>query len=183
VRRLLHAAIAVLIALAVAGCGRDRLDAPDVEDPANPAPAVRQAYPRLGLYFERPGNWPFTAGRAPLVASTASGTASVALWRYPRSEPLPTDTQALADAQQQLETAARNRDPTFAVERSRRTKVDGARAIEVVGSGTIAGQRRRIRSTHVYAKGNEVVIDAYAAPKDFDRLDEAVFKPLVESLP
>ena len=180
-RRCPGAAIAVVLALLAAGCGRERLKPLDVSRPATPQPFVEQRFDAAGLIFERPANWPFTAGAAPMVATVSSGTATIALWRYPRSEPLPRDTAALGAAQDQLEKAARARDPTFEVERSRRTKVDGARAIQVLGAGTIGGQKRRLRSTHVYAKGAEVVIDAYAAPEDFERVDETVFEPLIAS--
>ena len=38
-----------------------------------------------------------------------------------------------------------------------------------------------MRSTHVYAKGAEFVVDAYAAPRDFATVDRSVFRPLVRS--
>jgi hypothetical protein len=181
VRRRPAAVSALLVALLASGCGRERIEAPDVARPVTPEPAVEQRYPAAGIIFERPANWPFDPGEAPLVASTSSGDATIALWRYPRSEPLPDDTESLADAQEQLEAAVRNRDPTFELERSRRLEVDGARAVQVLGTGSVAGQRRRLRSTHVYAKEAEYVIDAYAADDDFAQVDEAVFRPLVES--
>jgi hypothetical protein len=175
------ALLALVTALPATGCGRERIDPPDVTRPATPARAVEQQHPDHGLTFTRPGNWPFEPGSAPLVASTASGNATIAIWRYLRSEPLPREDEELAEAQQNLERAARSRDATFELERSRRTRVDGAPALELVGDSTVTGQRRRVRSTHVYAKGAEVVIDAYAAPDDFARVDEAVFRPLLDS--
>jgi hypothetical protein len=39
-----------------------------------------------------------------------------------------------------------------------------------------------VRSTHVYAKGAEYVIDAYVAPRDFANVDRVVFRPLVRSV-
>jgi hypothetical protein len=39
-----------------------------------------------------------------------------------------------------------------------------------------------VRSTHVYAKQAEVVVDAYVAPRDFVNVDREVFRPLVRSL-
>ena len=60
-------------------------------------------------------------------------------------------------------------------------KVDGARAVELVGTEKVNGRTRRVRSTHVYAKGAEFVIDAYAAPRDFDVVDQSIFQPLIRS--
>lgn len=174
--------IAALVALVTSGCGRERIAPPDTVRPAAPIGTGAEAFPKDGLFLERPGNWPFRPGRPPLVASASNGTATVALWRYLRSEPLPRQTDALEDAQEALEEAVKARDPTFELERSSRVKVDGAPAIELRGTETIAGRKRRVRSTHVYAKEAEVVLDAYAAPEDFDRVDREVFDPIVGSL-
>ena len=168
--------------LVTLGCGRERIAPPDTVRPATPAGIEPEEFPEVGLFLDRPGNWPFVPGRAPLVASASSGTATVALWRYLRSEPLPRDETALEAAQSALEDAARNRDPSFVVEEGRRLEVDGAPAIQLLGTETVAGQKRRVRSTHVYAKGSEVVLDAYAPEQDFERVDDEVFTPMVESL-
>jgi len=138
-------------------------------------------YPDAGVRFQAPGGWPFERGRSPLVASAASGTATVAVWRYPRSEPLPRDEAALEAAREALVDAAKSRDPRFALERSRRVEVDGAPGVELLGTESVAGYERRVRSTHVYAKGAEFVIDAYAAPRDFAAVDPEVIRPLVRS--
>ena len=99
-----------------------------------------------------------------------------------RSEPLPRENEALETAQASLEAAVKARDSTFALEGSKRVEVDGAPAIELRGTERIAGRERRVRSTHVFAKGAEVVLDAYAAPEDFERVDKEVFDPLLASL-
>jgi hypothetical protein len=52
----------------------------------------------------------------------------------------------------------------------------------LVGDQRVAGQQRRVRSTHVFAQGAEVVVDQYAAPRDFAAVDAAVFEPTVRSL-
>ena len=39
-----------------------------------------------------------------------------------------------------------------------------------------------MRSTHVYAKAAEVVVDTYAAPEHFEAIDETVFRPLVTTM-
>ncbi|HEX8207079.1 MAG TPA: hypothetical protein VF587_13545 [Solirubrobacteraceae bacterium] len=175
-------ALAFFVPVLLAGCGRERLTPPDTVRPAAPLGTGAEAFPKDGLFLDRPGNWPFRPGRPPLVASTSNGTATVALWRYLRSEPLPRESAALETAQTSLEQAAKARDGTFELERSTRVKVDGAPGIELRGTETIAGRKRRVRSTHVYAKEAEVVLDAYAAPEDFDRVDKEVFDPIVTSL-
>ncbi|HEV2813175.1 MAG TPA: hypothetical protein VGW10_07995 [Solirubrobacteraceae bacterium] len=181
-RRRIAALAFIVSAFVNLGCGRDRIEPPDTVRPATPAGQAPEAFPKAGLFLDRPGNWPFHPGRPPLVASASSGTATVALWRYLRSEPLPRDDAALAAAQQSLEQAAKVRDASFVLEEGRQTEVDGAPAIELLGTGTIAGQKRRVRSTHVYAKGAEVVLDAYAPAQEFERVDKEVFAPIVASL-
>ena len=176
------AAAACFALLTTAGCGRERIEPPDPTRPAAPEGVAPEAYPTAGLFLERPGNWPFQAGRPPLVASASSGTATVALWRYVRSEPLPRADEELASAQDLLEQAVRARDPSFELSRGRRVEVDGAPGLQLVGTETVAGKKRRVRSTHVYAKGAEVVLDAYAPADEFERVDRTVFAPILESL-
>src|ERR671916_2239929 len=100
-----EAVFLALASLVAAGCGRERIEPPDTVRPAAPAGTGSEAFPKDGLFLERPGNWPFRPGRPPLVASTSSGTATVALWRYLRSETLPRTPEALAAAQDALEQA------------------------------------------------------------------------------
>jgi hypothetical protein len=39
-----------------------------------------------------------------------------------------------------------------------------------------------VRSTHLFDRGTEIVIDAYAPPGDFARVDRSVFQPLIRSV-
>jgi hypothetical protein len=80
--------IAILLALA-AGCGEDRTDPPDVTTPVTPAGTAAASYPDQGVTFAAPGGWRVRPGQPPLVATVQSGTATIAIWRYPRSERLP----------------------------------------------------------------------------------------------
>jgi hypothetical protein len=182
VRRPIAAIAFTVFLLTNLACGRERISPPDVVRPATPTGSAPQAFPRAGMSFDGPGNWPFLPGRPPLVASASSGTATVALWRYLRSEPLPREDAELEAAQTALEDAARTRDKTFVVEEGRRLEIDGAPAVQLLGTETVAGQKRRVRSTHVYAKGAEFVVDAYAPENEFARVDREVFTPIVESL-
>ena len=177
-----RALVAVLATLAAAGCGRDRLATPDPARPFSNGQKATLEFPEAGVTFRAPADWQFATGASPLVASTASGSATIAVWRYLRSEELPREDAALDDAQANLLSASRGRDPSFKETSTRRTKIDGAPAIQVVGDETVAGRPRRVRSTHVFAKGAEFVIDQYAAPDVFEAADRLVFLPLLRSL-
>lgn len=175
-------ALAVVAAALSAGCGRDRLEPPDPTRPTASLAEVERRYPQAGLRFEAPGDIVFERGQDPLVASAASGTATVAIWRYPRTEQLPRSDAALEDAERTLVDAIKLRDPSFVLDDVERVRVDGARALQVLGTQRVLGRERRVRSTHVYAKGAEFVVDAYAAPRDFATADKGLFRPLVDSL-
>jgi hypothetical protein len=54
--------------------------------------------------------------------------------------------------------------------------------VQIVGDQTVAGRPRRVRSTHVYTRGAELVVDQYAAPDVFGTVDRSVFVPLLRSL-
>ena len=182
-------AAAILLALAVpalagaaAGCGNDPTPAPNVTAPraASGWKTIRGGEPQVTV--SAPRNWPVQLGPEPSIASFGSGRALVAVWRYPRSEPAPRTADELRDAEQALVEAARRRDTTFSERSVRTTKVGGVPAIVVLGDGTIRDTRVRIRSTHVYHEGTELVVDAYAPPDDFDRLDRVTFPRIASSL-
>jgi hypothetical protein len=172
---------AVVALLSSSGCGADRVTPPDASRPFSTEGPAQRAFPQAGVRFQAPADWRFDAGEAPLVASTSSGTATIAIWRYPRTEPLPRDDIALDQADGALQQAARSRDESFRVQQSRRVRVDGAGGIQLVGTERVAGRERQVRSTHVYAKGAEYVVDTYAAPRDFAVVDRTIFRPLVRS--
>ena len=179
---MFRAAVVVLVAATLAGCGRERLDEPDVDRPVVSGATVPQSHPKAGIEFAAPAGWGFGGGPSPLVTQSSSGSATIAVWRYERGEPLPTGDAALASAREALLGAVRGRDTGYREISTRETEVDGAPAIELGGEQRGAGRPRRVRSTHVFAKGAEVVVDQYAAPADFERVDAAVFRPLVRSL-
>jgi nicotinamidase-related amidase len=58
----------------------------------------------------------------------------------------------------------------------------GLRAVEIVGQATNHGQRRSVRSLHAFGHGSEVVLDAFAPPRDFARVDKQTFAPVARSL-
>ena len=174
--------LTLLVCLAVAGCGNQQQRPPAVGPPAQPNATTPVAFDRDGVRFAAPGGWHVQSGTAPLVATVQSGTAMIAVWRYPRTEPLPASREQLTQARDLLLQAARARDATFKPLKSALTRLGSHPAIQVRGTETISGQPRMVRSTHVYAFGAEVVVDAYAPADVFGRIDRAAFVPLVRSL-
>lgn len=140
------------------------------------------SYPQLGISLRVPDNWRAQAGASPLVATIASGTATVAIWRYPRSEPLPRTPAALATARTALVRAAHRRDRTLKLTTARVTRFRGAPAIVLAGTETVGGRRRTVRSSHVFGQRSEVVVEALAPPPAFAALQRSVFAPLLRSV-
>jgi hypothetical protein len=169
-------------AILAGGCGNQQVDPPDASVPARPVGTTPAFFDQQGLRFGVPGGWHVRSGAAPLVATVQSGTATVAVWRYPRSEPLPKTNAQLTQARDLLLQTAKARDQTFKEAKTAITKLDSHPAIQVRGTETISGQPRTVRSTHVYAFGAEIVVDAFAPAGVFDRVDSEVFRPLLRSL-
>jgi hypothetical protein len=175
--------LVLIAAVALTGCGNHRAAVPDTATPGPPLGTNAASYPQAGLRFGAPAGWHVEPAQAPpLITTITTGRAAIAVWRYPRTEPLPVTTRALEQAKSALLAAAAARDATFAPQGARVTRVGGRRAIEVRGTETVEGARRVVRSTHVFAFGAEVVVDASALPRDFARVDRQVFGPLVRSL-
>jgi hypothetical protein len=173
---------AAVVAVALAGCGNDETDAPDTRRPPPPRGTVDVSVPEAGVSFEAPAAWRRQKGEAPLVYAVQTGQATLALWRYPREEQLPVTHNALQNAKEALVEQIRKRDESFKVTRAKLLHVGPKRAVQVHGVGSIAGNRREIRSTHIYTERAEFVVDAYAPPSVFDRVDRQVFEPVLDSL-
>lgn len=172
----------VLTALALAACGRDPTPPPDLTHARVGEGFTVLDLASSGLSLRIPRGWQKSSIRPPGLTSLASGGANVAVWRYERSEPLPSDPVALAAARDALVARARRRDPSLVVSYARVVRVDGAPGVELLASERVGSARRRVRSTHVYASGAEIVIDALAPPRQFAKLDRAVFRPVVASV-
>jgi hypothetical protein len=166
----------------LAGCGNSRTAPPDLSVALPPAGFTRASFPSTGLSLRTPANWEVQPGSPPLVVAVRSGLASVAVWRYPRTQTLPRSSADLRRALRRLVAAVRARDATFRLASAGVVAVAHRGAIQLRGLETIDGQRREVRSTHVYAHGAEVVIDAYAPPSQFRRVDRQVFHPLLRGL-
>ncbi|HSD77161.1 MAG TPA: hypothetical protein VLA98_07135 [Solirubrobacteraceae bacterium] len=181
-RRLLAATSLTAAAVATAGCGAERAATPDTATPQAPGGTVGVRLPADGVAFAAPLAWTRVPGTAPQLTELASGRATVTLWRYPRTEPLPRTAAGLRQAQRDLEAAATARTPSFSATARRATRVAGHPAVELRGTATVDGQPRAIRSIHVYALGAELVVDAVAEPAQARRVDREVVAPLVRSL-
>lgn len=174
---VLAAALALLT-----GCGNPRQSAPDVFTPGPPLGANQAIYPQAGLAFKVPGGWSKVDGTAPSVVTIATGTAVIGIWRYPRTEPLPTTTAQLDAAITTLAQAAKARDASFTLIKSGKITIGGKPAVQLRGIETVDGQQRMVRSTHIYAEGAEIVVDSFCPVKDFKRVDGQVFRPLLQTM-
>ena len=174
-------AVLALVA-AVAGCGNKRQHAPNVTTTSQAFGFVPQALPTQGLSFERPREWRYLPGTAPLLATMTSGLTTIAVWRYPRTEPLPATSGELDIARDALVAAAKARDPSFKVIKAKGTRAAHHPAVVIEADETIAGQPRRVRSTHVYGNGSEIVVDAFAPLDVYPKVEDPIFRRVVRSL-
>lgn len=181
-RRLAATILLTAAAVGLTACGNDETPAPDVTTPGPRLGSNPAAFPEHGITFDAPAGWNLNKGTPPLIATVATGQATIAVWRYPRSEDLPSSRVELQAARDSLVSAAMRRDPTFRVIKAASAVIAGKPAVQIRARETIEGQVRVVRSTHVYAEGGEVVIDAFAGPDDFRRVDADVFRPLLQSL-
>jgi hypothetical protein len=172
----------LLASALLTSCGNSRTAPPDVSAPQQPKGVHPVSYPTAGIALTVPDNWRAEAGTNPLVTSVASGTATVAVWRYKRSEPLPASARAFRTAQRALVRAAQGRDKTLRIATAKVVRFHGRPALELVGTETVGGQRRMVRSTHVFRERSEVVLEALAPPDAFAALEPTVFAPVLRSL-
>lgn len=177
--QLLACAVSVL---ALGGCGNARTLPPDVATPSPPLGVRPASFAAAGLAVAAPAGWNVQRGAPPLVATITSGRATIAVYRYPRSEELPRGRRQLGAALKALADAARQRDPAFRELARGRVRVDGRPGVVLRGTETVGDQPRTVRSTHVYAFGGELVVDAFAPAADFKRIDTSAFRPFVRSL-
>ncbi|MDQ3721910.1 MAG: hypothetical protein M3376_02340 [Actinomycetota bacterium] len=172
-------------AVLLAGCGNDRTAVPELG--LIPAPkGFRDApFRAQGVQFRAPTNWRVVPGQDTQLATVAVGDAQVGIWRYERTEPLPETRAQLDAARQALVAQIESRDPTFKLTSTRLVLKPGFRGVEVVGVGTNLTNgsiQRSMHSLHAYGHGLEVVMDAFAPPREFTRVDEQTFGPMARSL-
>lgn len=181
-RRALPLVSLIAIAALAAGCGAQRTPVPEASRPGAPFGFEPVALEGAGVALRAPRGWRYSEPGAPHVVSISTGTAVISVWRYPRSEPLPSTAEELKAALENLVAAARARDPDLLVLDQGVLELDGKPAVGLTVSTEIAGRRRTVQSVHAYAFGAEVVIDAYAGPRDFFRVNEQTFLPVLESI-
>jgi hypothetical protein len=165
------------LTLVVTACGSDSSDSTAPKSAADSGQFQKQ-----GVTFTPPSDWSVNEGKGHLVATTQAGSATVAVWRYPRSEKLPASKLQLQAARDALLGLSKKRDATFEQIKTAATTIAGQPAVQIRAREHIAGQPRTVRSTHIYAHGAEYVIDAYADADSFRAVDAKVFRPLLRSL-
>jgi hypothetical protein len=172
---------ALACAALVIGCGNTRTKPPSLVSPTKPGGFVTMSYP--GFSLQLPRSWRTSAGTAPLVTTVASGEATIAIWRYPRTQQLPHTHAQLKTALKALVEAVRARDPGFKLMHARIAPLHTSHhALELVGVESVGGATREVRSTHFFVSGDEVVVDEYAPPNLFPGADHMTFLPVVYSL-
>ena len=176
-RSALHVLAACAASALVAGCGGSD------EKAATTAPEQHSGrFPEAGISFTPPPGFQVKPGKGRLVASVEAGHGTIAIWRYPRKEELPETKDELKAARDALLEAAAEADETFEPIKTAPTEIAGHPAVQIRARETIAGRPRTVRSSHIYAYGAEVIVDAYAAHDRFREIDAQVFRPMLRSL-
>ena len=169
----------VALASLLAGCGESRAPLPNAYVPASPRSLhgfAHLSFPAIGVSFYAPREWArLYRSQSVLIAS---GSAVISFRRYASS----VSSSALAPARGRLIAAARERDPALQLIRSKVARVAGVNAIVLDAMETIGGERRRVRSLHLFTPGAEIVIEEYAPPALFGVVDHYVFSPLDHTL-
>lgn len=168
---------AAAVASLAAGCGSD-----SSSSGPSPKPEQPTAFSARGVNFTAPTGWTVRRGTGNLVATVAAGDATVAVWRYPRGQELPTTKDELKAARDGLVAALDRHDDQFEAIKTAPTQIGGQPAVQVRARETIAGTVRTVRSSHIYAGGAEYVVDAYAPDRSFRAVDAQVFRPLLRTL-
>jgi len=117
-----------------------------------------------------------------MLAIVSSGPAVISVSRYPGSSMPAAGTTALQAARTALLGAAQASHPRLQLVRSGLVTAAGHGAVELDTLQRLAGRLRRVRSTHVYLPGEEVVLEELAPPALFHAVDHTVFSPVRRSL-
>jgi len=166
-------------AVVLSGCGNDRTPPREIGVIRAPGDLKTVRFSELSL--KEPERWLKSAGEGRRLVTFSAGQAQIAIWRYPRTEPLPETRDQLHATRKALIAQVQARDPTFKLTSSRLIHRRDLRAVELVGVGTNQGVQRSIRSLHGYGNKVEVVIDAFAPTQDFPRVDHQTFRRVLGS--
>lgn len=148
--------------------------------PAAPRSYVRLSLRDIGVSFYAPKNW--TRVNGPRFDAIASASAGITLRTYRSGTSTASTVPSLVGARGRLIAAARSRDRTLQLIRSKLTRVGGVNAVVLDALESLAGARRRVRSLHLFTGGKEIVIEEYAPLALFRIADHYVFSPLNHSL-
>ena len=85
------------------------------------------------------------------------------------------------NARHNLRTAITARDPSFEFDAALLRRIPQP-AIEIGGTGTLAGAKRSIRSLHVYSSGTETVVDCIGPTSDSAAFNSTICEPVLDSL-
>ncbi|MHB8692376.1 MAG: hypothetical protein ACYDHH_14140 [Solirubrobacteraceae bacterium] len=183
-RRAAMLAPVLAATLSLAACGNSQTRPLSVDKTYPPGKFMPFGLTRYGIGFFRPANWGVLSNlvRGQVIAIIASGKSVIAVSQYPRTQPPPVGSAALDQARRALLGAIRAKQPTFRLLASTTLTLGGQPAVEVDGVETIDRQRRRVRSTHMFLPGREVVLDEYAPPAIFDQVNGDVFGRVADSL-
>jgi hypothetical protein len=183
---------ALLLLVPAFGGGRERTPPTEIVRPAPPSGGFTTQNVGLGTLVALPGDpWsargcddrtPTDPAQPDLHCVVTSGPGALSIWIYPRGRRGPRTAGELSRARDALLAATKQRDPSFRRLATAITRYDGLPAIQLRGTARILGRPRTIRSTHVFAGGREIVVDAYAPNSAFRRTDAAVFRPVLRSL-
>ncbi len=154
---------------------------PNLSAPAAPVAFRTVHFPTAGIALEIPRTWVVVPGHGALVSTVSSGTAIVAIWRYPAGAP-PSGARALRGAERRLIQRASARDRGLSLIGARITLLDGTPAVQIDAIEQIGGHQRRVRSMHVFRRHAQVVLEEYAPPNIFGAEDRMVFARLEGSL-
>jgi hypothetical protein len=186
-RRVPALLVLCLTLVSTAGCGNDRGTERTAGPGAGLAPVPDERfqahrYRAAGLSLELPRNVRVARAERPGVFRAALGEGFVSAFAYRRREQLPRNARELAQARRRLVRAVRRRARGYRLVSSRVTRVDGARAIELVGDQTISQRRLRTRSLHAFRGSAEYVIEVAAPVEYFRRFDGGVTPRLRRTL-
>lgn len=173
---------AAALALLLAGCGNRPAAIPRLVSPAPPPGFHLTTYGAAGLRLAVPLSWTTTSVSPPQVTVLNSGEAVISLWRYRLPEALPTTPSRLERASRRLIAAALRREPEVRVLSATLGTVNGHPSVDLYANERIGAIRQRVRSIHVFTPTTEVVLEEYAPPSVFDRVDRQVFEPVRRSL-
>ncbi len=179
--RPLAACLTVFLAATLAACGAERSD-PPAATAGKDTPHKRHRFASAGIDITLPDSAPLTRRKPPAVFRAGLGQAYIAAFAYRRAEQLPRNARELQAARRRLVREIHRRNRRFKLIRSRITRVDGARAVEVVGDQRIAHGDFRTRSLHVYKGGGEYVLDMLAPAAEFARVNRTFFAPALSSV-